>query len=89
MDLRLPPYLPNGFFLQVGWVGKFLMDLASKVILGSESSGTHDHILLSHDSRSRATLPDLPLGIPTKMLYAFLVSSMRVIFTIHLNFLIY
>jgi hypothetical protein len=29
--------------------GKFLLALASTVIFGSESRGTHDHILLSHD----------------------------------------
>jgi hypothetical protein len=32
--------------------GKLLLALA---ILGSEFSGTHDHILPSHDSGSRAT----------------------------------
>jgi hypothetical protein len=35
--------------------GKLLLVLASTVILGSQSGGTHDHILLSHDSGSRAT----------------------------------
>jgi hypothetical protein len=36
----------------LGWVGsgKFLLVLASTIILVSESRGTHDHILLSHDS---------------------------------------
>jgi hypothetical protein len=34
--------------------GKLLPELASTVILGSESRGTHDHIL-SHYSGSRAT----------------------------------
>jgi hypothetical protein len=36
--------------------GKLLMALASIVILGSNSHGTHDHILLSHDPGSRLTL---------------------------------
>jgi hypothetical protein len=36
--------------------GKLLLALASKVILGSESCGTHDHTLLFHDSGSCATL---------------------------------
>jgi hypothetical protein len=35
--------------------GKLLLGLASTVILVSESRGTHIYILLSHDSRSRAT----------------------------------
>jgi hypothetical protein len=34
---------------------KLLLVLASTVILGSESRGTQDHILLSHDSGSRPT----------------------------------
>jgi hypothetical protein len=34
---------------------KLLLVLASTVILGSESCGTHDHILLSHVCGSRAT----------------------------------
>jgi hypothetical protein len=34
---------------------KLLLALASIVILGFESRGTHDHILLSHVSGSRAT----------------------------------
>jgi hypothetical protein len=33
---------------------KFLRALNSTVILGSESRGNHDHILLSHGSGSRA-----------------------------------
>jgi hypothetical protein len=32
-------------------LGKLLLILACKVILGPEFRGTHDHILLSHDSR--------------------------------------
>jgi hypothetical protein len=32
--------------------GKFLLALASTIILNSESRGNHDHILLSHDSVS-------------------------------------
>jgi hypothetical protein len=35
---------------------KFLLVLASTVILGSESRGTHNHILLSHDPGSLAVL---------------------------------
>jgi hypothetical protein len=35
--------------------GKLLLVLASTVILGSESRGTEDRILLSHDSGSHAT----------------------------------
>jgi hypothetical protein len=34
---------------------KLLLALASTVLLGSESRGTNDHILLSHVSGSRAT----------------------------------
>jgi hypothetical protein len=37
------------------WSGKLLLALASTVILGSESHGTHGHILVSHDSGSHAT----------------------------------
>jgi hypothetical protein len=33
--------------------GKLLLGLASTVILGSDSRGTHDHILLSHGSETR------------------------------------
>jgi hypothetical protein len=36
------------------WSGKFLLALVSTIILGSEFRGTHEHILLSHDSGSRA-----------------------------------
>jgi hypothetical protein len=39
---------------------KFFMVLASTVILGSESRGTQEHILLSPDSGSRATPPVRP-----------------------------
>jgi hypothetical protein len=60
------------------------MVLASTVIFDYESSGTHDHY-----SGSCATLPVLPLSIPMKMLYAFVISSMRAIFTTHLYFIIY
>jgi hypothetical protein len=35
---------------------KLLLVLASSVVLDSESHGTHDHILLSDDSRSLQTL---------------------------------
>jgi hypothetical protein len=42
--------------LVVGRSGKLLLALASTVILGSESRGAHDHISLSHDFGSRATL---------------------------------
>jgi hypothetical protein len=34
---------------------KFLLALASRIILGSESHGTHDHILVSHGSGSLQT----------------------------------
>jgi hypothetical protein len=34
-----------------GGSGKLLLALATTVILGSESCGTHDHILLSHESK--------------------------------------
>jgi hypothetical protein len=43
--------------------GKLLLVFASTVFLDSESCGTHDHILPSHDSGSRATLHDLPVNI--------------------------
>jgi hypothetical protein len=43
-------------WLSICLSGKLLLALASTVILGSESRWTHDHILLSHDSGSRATL---------------------------------
>jgi hypothetical protein len=35
---------------------KLLLALATTVIFGSESRGTHDHILLSNVSGSRATV---------------------------------
>jgi hypothetical protein len=41
------------------WSIKLLLVLASTVTLGSESRGTHDHILLSHDSGSRETIVSL------------------------------
>jgi hypothetical protein len=40
---------------QVG-LGKLLLELASTVILGSETHGTHDHVLPSHNSGSCVTL---------------------------------
>jgi hypothetical protein len=43
-------------WVEVGRPGKFLLVLASTVILDSDSRGTHDPILLSHDSESRGTL---------------------------------
>jgi hypothetical protein len=46
----------------LGRLGKFLLVLASTIILGSEFHGTHDHILLSHDSGSHATLSLPRLG---------------------------
>jgi hypothetical protein len=64
--------LPSTAGLTVG-SGKFLLVLASTFILGSESRGTH-HILLSHDSGSRATLtPDSLTGSvgSGKLLLAF------------------
>jgi hypothetical protein len=45
------------------------MVLVSTVIFVSKSNDTHNHILLSHFSGSRITLPDLPIDIPTKILY--------------------
>jgi hypothetical protein len=36
--------------------GKFLLVLASTVILRSESLGTHDHIFMFHDSGRRAAM---------------------------------
>jgi hypothetical protein len=61
----LPRYFLPYFSIPVGnsedrynkkfWLvesSKLLLALASKVILGSESRGTHNHILLSHDSES-------------------------------------
>jgi hypothetical protein len=46
----------NMYLGKVGWlsVGQLLLVLASIVILGSESRGAHDHILLTHCSGSRA-----------------------------------
>jgi hypothetical protein len=41
----------------LGRLEKSLLVLASTIILGSDSRRTHDHILLSLDSGSRATLP--------------------------------
>jgi hypothetical protein len=35
--------------------GKLLLGLASTVNFGSESRGTHRHVLLSHDSKSPVT----------------------------------
>jgi hypothetical protein len=37
----------------VGRSGKLLPVLASIIMLDSEPHGNHDHVLLSHDSRSR------------------------------------
>jgi hypothetical protein len=47
-----------------GRLGKFLLGLASTVILVSESHVTHNHILLSHDPRSRTdgSVGDLKWG---------------------------
>jgi hypothetical protein len=50
----------------VGPSGKFLLALASTVILDSESCGTHAPLLLSHDSESRATLTRLEFLKPPK-----------------------
>jgi hypothetical protein len=36
--------------MEAGRSGKLMLVLASTVIIGSEPRGTHDHILLSHDS---------------------------------------
>jgi hypothetical protein len=40
-----------------GLSAKFLLVLASVVVLGSESHGTHDHILLSDGSARFETTP--------------------------------
>jgi hypothetical protein len=56
--IRLVLILPSN--LRLGRSSKLLMVLASTVILGSESHGTHDDILLSHDSGGRAPLPPTP-----------------------------
>jgi hypothetical protein len=54
-------YLHNStdwvYMLQYYQSRKLLLVLASRVSLASESRGDHDHILLSHDSESRATSP--------------------------------
>jgi hypothetical protein len=39
---------------------KFMLVIASTVILGSGSPGTHDHIYLSHNSESRETTHHVP-----------------------------
>jgi hypothetical protein len=41
----------------VGQLGNLLLALTSTVILGSVSRGTHDHILLPHDSGSCEKFP--------------------------------
>jgi hypothetical protein len=43
--------------ISVGRSGKLLLALASTIILDSEFLETHGHILLTHDSVSRATPP--------------------------------
>jgi hypothetical protein len=50
-------------------LGKFLLVPASTAILISESCGTHDPILLFHDSGSRATLfyPNVILQHPVAL----------------------
>jgi hypothetical protein len=45
--------------LVVGRSGTLLLFLASTVTLSSESCGTHDHVLLSQDSRSHGTPGEL------------------------------
>jgi hypothetical protein len=54
------------------WVGsgKLLLVFASTVILGFESGGNHDHIILSYDSESRATLTPRLTRLTTKLLLA-------------------
>jgi hypothetical protein len=54
----LPPFPPilTTRHRHVGWSCKLLLAVTSTVILVSESCRTHGHILLSHDSGSRATL---------------------------------
>jgi hypothetical protein len=47
---------------------KFLLVLASTVILGSEFHETHDHILLSHESGSRETPPVMREWLTVKLL---------------------
>jgi hypothetical protein len=52
--------------LVVGRSGTLLLFLVSTVIVGYETCGTHDYILLSHDYRSRGTP-----GEPVKKSLAF------------------
>jgi hypothetical protein len=65
---QLPPDCPDSNS------GKLLLALTSTVILVSGPSGTHDHIFLSHDSESHATLSSDSLGLSkakskSKLLY--------------------
>jgi hypothetical protein len=60
-----------------GRSAKLLMVLASRVIIGSESRGTHDHILLSHDSRRRATICAVCLCVPPNILVFFAVRVIK------------
>jgi hypothetical protein len=46
---------------------KLLLGLASTVILCSESRGTHDHVLLSHDTGRPATLARLSVKVKVKI----------------------
>jgi hypothetical protein len=43
--------LNSSMLMMVGRSSKLLLILGSTLILGSESCGIHDHILLPHDSR--------------------------------------
>jgi hypothetical protein len=52
MQLTLTDWLTDYF----SRLGKLLRALSNTVTLGSESCGTHDHILLSHNSGSHASL---------------------------------
>jgi hypothetical protein len=52
MAVTCLPLMPSNDELTAKW----LLAFASIVILGFESRGTHDHILLSHVSGSRATV---------------------------------
>jgi hypothetical protein len=50
--------LPNVSVLNgSGWLSKFLLALASTVILGFRSHRAHDHIFLSQDSGSQSLTP--------------------------------
>jgi hypothetical protein len=53
---QIPPVLETKNFCAGEGQRQFNRQTDCTVILGSESFGTHDHILLSHDSRSHDSL---------------------------------